>query len=93
MSYLLPLGARLRFYHAYKRVEQYLHFSAFYARRCSSNFADARSRAFRSPIFYAGKVPTSTIMHSMKPEPTTLTLVGTISTYYSIGGADYNLQV
>ena len=50
-------------------------FSAFQARRFSSNFAHSQSCAFRSSTFTQEKVPTSTCMHSVRLEPTTLTLL------------------
>ena len=82
VSSLLPLSVH-GFILSRGRKGQHSHFSAFCARRFSSNFANSRSRPSRWSIL------TSTSKHSKGLEPASLTLfsIGTIFTYYSAGYA------
>ena len=70
------------------RVQHY-HFFAFHARLFSPNYANPCSRPFRSSISTQEKsLRARGCMHTVRLEPTTLTIVGTRFTHHSIGDAN-----
>ena len=85
MSSLLPPGTCITFV---SHRAQYSHFSAFHARRLSSNIPP-HALALSSKRFTQEKVSTKTSMQSGGFAPALLTLVGTRVTHYSTGVACY----
>ena len=90
MSFLLPASTCVHFFIEHRVRRSYI--SAFYARRCSPNFAKSRSRALRSSNFRNKNSPRALLIctrSNLNPRP--LTLVGTRFTYF-VGDADYAMQ-